>query len=107
MALLISVASRWRYIGNALGLSQDDLDTIEHNCRCNKDHTEAMSRMVSKWLAQSYDVRRFGRPSWAMLAKAVAHKAGGASKSIADVITRTYSESEGANPLSMSTSLGM
>ena len=104
MAALTSVSSRWKHIGNALGLSQDVLSAIQ--LTVGTDHSEALSKMVSKWLAQSYNVGRFGRPSWDRLVKAVAHEAGGANRSMADEIARTYSTSEEAGILSVSASSG-
>ena len=89
IAALTSVSSRWKHIGSALGLSQDVLNAIQ--LTIGTDHSEALSRMVSKWLSQSYNVERFGRPSWDRLVKAVTHEAGGANKHKADEIAKTHS----------------
>ena len=80
-SVLRSMAGRWKHIGNALGLPQDVLDTIEHTV--GMDHLEGLSQIVSKWLAQSEE---FERPSWSRLVKAIVqcNVAGG------DEISRTY-----------------
>ena len=88
---LISVASRWKHIGSALGLHQDVLNTIQQTF--GTDYSEAVSQIVSKWLAQSYNVEKFGRPSWDRLVEAVAHEAGGADRHKADEIARIHSTS--------------
>ena len=67
------------------------------------DHSEALSQIVSKWLAQSYNVEEFERPSWSRLVKAMAqcHVAGGD-----DETPRTYSLSVSSGIMFYTITLG-
>ena len=90
MAALISVASKWKHIGGALGISRDTLNAIKKNC--GTDQLEVLSQLVSKWLERSYNTERFGKPCWYSLVRAVAHDAGGASEVQAMEIARSHPE---------------
>ncbi len=46
--------------------------------------------MICKWLAMAYDFERFGKPSWDMLAKAVANPAGGDNRRLAEDIAKEH-----------------
>lgn len=89
MSLLISVVSRWKHIGGALRIRQDVLEAIQQSYG-DRDQSEAMSQVISKWLRQTYNVEKFGKPSWKMLNKAVAHELGGADRHTAEEIAKIY-----------------
>ena len=82
------IANKWKHIGCALGIPQMELNAIQLNY--GTDISEAVTQIISKWLSQSYNVEKFGKPSWDVLAKAVAHEAGGANKHRAEEIARKY-----------------
>lgn len=82
---LTDVAHKWRHIGEALGLPFTTLETIALG-----KSEEALSSMVSKWLAMAFNVDKFSKPSWDALVKAVAEPAGGANRTVAEEIARQY-----------------
>ena len=82
------VANKWKHIGTALGLQSATLEVIKDSH--GGDTTEAVSQVVSKWLAMTHNVERFGEPCWDTLVKAVAHQAGGGDRRVADDIAKQY-----------------
>ena len=81
------VASRWKSLGAALRLPRPVLDRIEADRR---DAKSCLEDVVTEWLNQSYKTKRFGLPSWKMLAEAVAHRNGGNNPALADDIIRRH-----------------
>ena len=49
-----------------------------------------LTDMLRLWLTQSYDVIKYGEPSWQMLENAVRVRAGGNNPAVADQIHRKY-----------------
>ena len=82
------LGNRWKHIGTALGLQSATLEVINSSHR--NDTTEALSQVVSKWLAKTHNVERFGDTCWDTLVKAVAHGAGGGDRRVAEDIARQY-----------------
>ena len=66
---VVSLAGRWKRLGLALGLYQPELNKIKGE---NSDAEDCLQEVLTNWLNQMYDVRRFGEPSWPVLVKAVA-----------------------------------
>ena len=61
MIELKEVASRWKYIGIALGLYNHELCTIAAE---GKSVIDCLTDMVELWLNQNYDVSMYGEPSY-------------------------------------------
>lgn len=80
---LVPVAARWKDLGLALGLDPNKLDIIEGE---NKKMEQCLSQVLHLWLNQLYDTKKFGEPSWQLLATAVADPNGGNSPALADKI---------------------
>ena len=78
----------WRSLGEALRLRPPILDRIEVDHQ--QDSRRCLSEMVTEWLNQSYNTRRFGLPSWKMLVEAVAHRNGGNNQALATIIANKY-----------------
>ena len=78
---LLPVAAKWRSIGLALRLSDGDLETVQDD---NTRVHERLTGMLRLWLNKSYNVDKFGEPSWAKLKEAVRSPAGGANPALAD-----------------------
>ena len=78
---LLPVAAKWRSIGLALRLSDGDLETVQDD---NTRVHERLTGMLRLWLNKSYNVAKFGEPSWAKLKEAVRSPAGGANPALAD-----------------------
>ena len=71
---LQQVIARWKHIGLALRLDHSQLKQIEKE---NRDLDDCMTEMLTLWLNKSYNIGKFGEPSWELLAKAVGDPAGG------------------------------
>lgn len=85
---LREVADKWESIGEALRLSPDLLEKIAAN---NKDEKRRLKTVLTEWLNQSYNVSRFGPPSWNLLVEAVAHPDGGDNRALAEKIAQKSS----------------
>ena len=81
------MAVRWRNIGLALHLEDPKLSIIQEN---NADVTTRVTDMLRQWLNKTYDVERFGQPSWQMLAEAVKSQAGGNNPALAAEMARKH-----------------
>ena len=78
---LLPVASKWKHIGLALGLSPSQLKTVQSD-----DVLSCLTEMLELWLNKSYNVEKYGEPTWQMLREAVKHPAGGNSAACAKQI---------------------
>ena len=86
---LAPVAVRWKHIGLALRLDPSELKKIE---RENRDLEDCLTEALALWLKKAYNTERFGEPSWELLARAVAHPAGGDNPTLAGKIVKKYYE---------------
>lgn len=71
---LADVQNNWRMIGVYMKLKGRLLDAIEQRCR--RDATRCLEEMVRTWLSLSYDVKKYGRPTWQFVIMAVAKGSG-------------------------------
>ena len=81
---LLPVASKWKNIGLALRLAPDLLDTIGAKER------DCLLAVLTQWLKKTYNVERFGEPSWKLLVKAVSDPAGGSDRALAGNIAQKH-----------------
>ena len=81
------MAGKWRNIGLALRLDDSQLGIIQDN---NSDVTTRLTDMLRQWLNKTYDVERFGQPSWQMLSEAVRSPAGGNNPALAAQIEEKH-----------------
>ena len=84
---LVDVARNWKGIGEALRLKPIMLDSIEVD---GKNEESRMNKVLTEWLKKSYNVSRFGLPSWKLLVAAVADPAGGNDRALAERIAQRY-----------------
>ena len=84
---LLSVVPRWKDIGLALRLDPSQLDDIEND---NRYASDCLTKVLTLWLKKAYNTERFGEPSWELLARAVAHPAGGNNPALAEEIAKKY-----------------
>ena len=85
---LVSLAAKYEDVGITLGLSSSKLKVIGHDCV--RDAKRALGRVIQTWLEQSYNVDRFGLPSWRSLVKAVDSHTGGDNHVLAKKIASKY-----------------
>ena len=81
------VTARWKSLGLALRLSPTRLDVIEKE---NRSLDECLTGALTLWLNKNYDTKRFGEPSWELLAKAVGHPAGGNNSALSAEIRQRH-----------------
>ena len=84
----MSVAANSRLFGGALGLLSSTLDRIHKDNP--HDSREALGQVIDTWLAQQYDTKRLGAPSWRKLVGAVASPAGGNDHLLAKKIAEDH-----------------
>ena len=84
------VSYRCRQIGLALGLESSKLEVIEKE---NMKVLDRLTEVLKLWLRKEYDVKKFGEPSWSLLAEAVRHRAGGNDSALAQEITKKHAGS--------------
>ena len=66
-----ALAANWPILATNLGLAGGTRDTIKGNHP--GDNIMCLYDTISEWLRWNYDLKKFGKPSWRKLAKAVRH----------------------------------
>ena len=84
---LETVAHRWYDIGLSLGFKSSTLDSIKSK---GQDVHELLRNMIIEWLKMSYNVERFGPPTWRRIAEAVRANSGGKNPALADNLAKKY-----------------
>ena len=80
------MASKWKNIGLALRLSPNSLNTIS----TKENVRDCLMEVLTQWLRKTYNVKRFGEPSWELLVKAVSEEAGGDDCALAEKIAQKH-----------------
>ena len=88
MSEIVSMASKYYEIGSGLRLGEDELDAIEELSHQNP--RKALSKVISAWLDKTYNVERFGPPTWRWLVTVVDSKAGGNDHDLAKEIASNH-----------------
>ena len=81
---LLDVAHNWKGVGMALRLKPALLHRIQADHP--GDVRECLTEALTEWLNKSYNVSRFGPPSWKLLVAAIANPAGGNDRALAERI---------------------
>lgn len=84
----MTLAAKFRSMGEVLGLLASELDIISKNCP--NDCEEAFSQVIDTWLKQSHDTSGHGHPSWKKLVEAVASRTGGKNPALAQKIAAAH-----------------
>ena len=85
---LMTLAEKFDYIGITLGLSSGDVEVTRRECV--GDTKRGLGQVIRTWLKQSYNVARFGLPSWRSLVDAVDSPAGGSNHALAKRIASKH-----------------
>ena len=85
---LIPVSARWKSIGIALRVNPNILDGI--TAKNFSDPPACLASLLDEWLKRSYNVKRFGEPTWQRLVEVVGHPAGGDNMVLAREIARRH-----------------
>ena len=75
-------------IGTRLNLPESLLNTSR--VRTRGGYAEAMNKIINNWLQRNYDTKKYGPPTWKMLADAVRAPNGGNNPTLADEIARLH-----------------
>ena len=67
-------------------LSPNSLNTIS----TKENVTDCLMEVLTQWLKKTYNVKRFGEPSWELLVKAVSDQAGGNDRALAEKIAQNH-----------------
>ena len=84
---LCSVQARYHDIGLTLGVMPGDLEGFEYD---TPTPLKAMERIISHWLKQNCDEKKFGKPSWRSLVEAVGHSLGGHNTALAKQMAKNH-----------------
>ena len=84
----MSLAAKYDSIGITLGLLSSESEIIGHEYV--RDAKRALGQVIRTWLKQSYNVARFGLPSWRSLVEAVDSTAGGSHHALAKKIASKH-----------------
>ena len=60
--------TKWRELGEKLGIRENKLEEIEYEKRRVRD---MLREMLVVWLRMNYDYKKYGRPCWFVLVKAM------------------------------------
>ena len=85
---VMGLAAKYDSFGNALGLPSNELKSIGRECLGVTKR--ALGQVISTWLQQSYNVDRYGQPSWRTLVKAVGSPSGGYNHALAEKIASAH-----------------
>ena len=85
---LNSVVAKWKSIGTGLGIKRGKLDEIEK--AHPGDPSECLAEMLSTWLRKTYNVKRFGEPTWKNLTQIVADSMAGNNPALALTIAKNH-----------------
>lgn len=78
-------------LGRALRIFPEELLSIKDKYPDESDAEKALNDILLHWLHhQSYNVKRFGPPTWRMLVKAVSHPFGGRNHEVARKIALNH-----------------
>ena len=81
MTEVFDIAARWEPFGKVLHIRPATLDTIK--AEPNSTPESCLSRTLAEFLRKNYDTEKHGEPSWRLIVRAVAHKAGGNNTDLA------------------------
>ena len=85
---VISLAGNWRKLAIGLRIPPTLLAVISKNC--SNDQEECLLGLLVEWLKETYDVKRYGHPSWRSLVRAVASSPGGGNPAMAQTIADNH-----------------
>lgn len=66
-----SLAAKWEQLSAYLGLSMSMIDRIKANR--HGDCAACWNEALKEWIMQNYNAEKFGKPSWKVLLRNVAH----------------------------------
>ena len=81
---VISLVGKWRKLATGLRIPLTLVALIFSNP--SNDSEQCLLELLGEWLKQSYDVKRYGHPSWRALVRAVASSPGGGNPALAGSI---------------------
>ena len=86
---VISVATKWGDIGLALGLLSSEIDSVEASYQLKPER--CLRAVLQKWLQKTYNVTKYGPPTWQKLVEVVSNPAAGNCPALAEEIAARHS----------------
>ena len=84
----IDIRADYKQFGIELGLPLREMDAVRKQHQ--HDIPQAFTEVLVTWLKQSYNVEKYGPPTWRKLVEAVDHPAGGNNHSLAKTIAERH-----------------
>ena len=81
---VFSIVGNWRRLATGLRIPLKLVALISSNH--SNDSEQCLLALLGEWLKESYDVKRYGHPSWRALVRAVASSPGGGNPALAGSI---------------------
>ena len=89
---LQDITSQWKSFGRALHINPSRLEEIKLD---NKESAkECLSKTLREFLKKNYDWDKYGEPSWRLIVRAVADRAGGNNPGLASELAEKYRTGE-------------
>ena len=85
---VFSMAGNWRRLATGLRIPPRLVALIASNH--SNDSEQCLLALLGEWLKQSYNVKRYGHPSWRALFRAVASSPGGGNPALAQTIAKKH-----------------
>ena len=78
------LAGNWKRLATGLRIPPNRVRMI--SSKNSNDCEQCLLELLEEWLKESYDVRKYGHPSWRSLVEAVASSPGGGNPALAQTI---------------------
>lgn len=82
------VRSRWYGLGVSLRIKVDDLEAVKAD---KPSPEEGLRAVLMLFLRKTYNVKRFGEPTWRRLVQVIQDSSGGADPALAEAIAKAHS----------------
>ena len=82
------MVGNWHKLATGLKIPLRLVELIASNH--SNDCEQCLLVLLKEWLKQSYDVKRYGHPSWRALVRAVASSPGGGNPALAQTIAEKH-----------------
>ena len=92
---VVNIQSNYYQFGIELGLRFRDMGAIKKALQL--DIAQAFTEVLGIWLRHSYDVKKYGPPTWRRLVEAVDSPSGGNNHALAKKIAEHHPVREGGN----------
>ena len=97
--------AKWKSIGIGLGIKLGRLDEME--AARSGDPSKCLAEMLTTRLRRSYNVKRFGEPTWKKLTQTVSDSAAGNNPALALTIAKKHLSARTYIPVNLHASISL